>query len=67
MGFICATDLSLILVVAFEWRAYECELITPCSIVGIVGSDRTLLFTIAALFVQNPAACRSGTKLASND
>ena len=32
--------LSLVLVVAYEWRAYECELITPCSIVDIVGSDR---------------------------
>ena len=31
--------LRLVLVVAYEWRAYECELITPCSIVDIVGSD----------------------------
>ena len=32
--------LSLVLVVAYEWRAYECELITPCRIVDIVDSDR---------------------------
>ena len=35
--------LSLALVVAYEWRAYECELITPCSIVDIVGSESGLL------------------------
>ena len=31
--------LSIVLVVAHEWRAYECELTAPCSIVDIVGSD----------------------------
>ena len=55
--------LSLVLVVAYEWRASECEFITPCSIVDIVGSDRTLLFTIAALSVQNPSGQSKWTKI----
>ena len=51
-------QLSLVLVVAYKWRAYECELTAPCSIVDIVGSDMN----------SSPYnSCRSGTKLASND
>jgi len=40
MGLFCATLESSLSNVAYEWRAYECELVTPCSIVDIVGSDR---------------------------
>ena len=47
--------LSLVLVVAYEGRMYECGLIPPCSIVDLGGSDRdSVLFTITAQFVQNP-------------
>ena len=57
--------LSLVLVVAYEWRAYECGLITPCSLVEIVGSDRnSSLYNSCSVCSES---CRSGTKIASND